>query len=498
MNLRLIARNLGLLQLIMALSMSGALAWCLVTGDGDHWAILISMAIASLVGLVLMILGRHATDEFYRREALAIVGLGWTLSAIIGALPFVFSGLLGPIDAFFESMSGLTTTGSTVIRDINGTLTGENALHGVMFWRSFLHWLGGMGIVVLLLALLPAVGAGTKFLFQTEAPGPTAEGLKPRIRQTAMRLWVLYVGLSVVEFILLWAFGMTVYESMCHTFGTMATGGFSTENGSIAAFASIKIEVVIIVFMFLAGTSFNLHYHVAKGRVLSWFRDPEWRVFTLLFVGVTLLIAADLRLRGPESIAGESFGTLLRWASFTTLSIGTTTGFCTADFDLWPASSKALLIVMMFIGGCAGSTGGGMKVLRVMLLLRIAGHQLRRIFNPRRVYTLRVGARPVDDEVQQTVLAYFLILILIFVTATMAMSALIQDDDGNAEIVTAATSVAATLNNIGPGLAAVGATQTYADIPPLGKLILSFCMVAGRLELWAILCLFVPGFWRAR
>jgi trk system potassium uptake protein TrkH len=250
--------------------------------------------------------------------------------------------------------------------------------------------------------------------------------------------------------------------------------------------------------MFLAGTSFNLHYHVAKGRVLSWFRDPEWRVFTLLFVGVTLLITFDLRLRGPESITGESFGTLLRWASFTTLSIGTTTGFCTADFDLWPASSKILLVVMMFIGGCAGSTGGGMKVVRVMLLLRIAKHQLRRIFNPRRVYTLRVGSQPIDDEVQQTVLVYFLILILIFVTATIAMGVLLHEEGSDHEIVTAATSVAATLNNIGPGLAAVGATQTYADIPPLGKLILSFCMVAGRLELWAILCLFVPGFWRAR
>lgn len=495
MNYRLISRNLGLLLMIFALSMLGALVWSVLYRDGDQAAILESMVICALFGALLYLLGRKGSSEFYRREALAIVGLGWTLCAVMGALPFILSGMLTPIDAFFEAMSGLTTTGSTVIPDINAVLSGENARHGVMFWRSFTHWLGGMGIVVLLLALLPAVGAGTRFLFATEAPGPTAEGLKPRIRQTALRLWVLYVGLSVVEFILLWICGMSVYDAMCHTFGTMATGGFSTENTSVAAFHSVKIELVIIVFMIFAGTNFNLHYQVAHRRWFAWFKDVEWRWFMGIFAAFTVMITLDLTLRGPEMYHGSGIFLALRHSAFTVVSIGTTTGFCNSDFDVWPSLARALLIILMFIGGCAGSTGGGIKVVRFVILFKIAGHQLSRVFNPRRIRTLRIGNRPLDDELQHTVLVYFLIMMFVFAAATLVMTMLISEPGHHLDLITSSTAVIATLNNIGPGLGNVGATMTYADVPALGKLVLSFCMVVGRLELWAILCLFVPGFW---
>jgi trk system potassium uptake protein TrkH len=494
MNHRFIAKVLGQIQVLMALAMLLALPWSLVYRDGDHLAIIESVCFTAALGVALWMFGRRAPEGFYRREALAIVGLGWLLSAATGALPFIFSGLLSPVDAYFECMSGLTTTGATVISDINAVLNPSlpDAIprHSVMFWRSLTHWLGGMGIVVLLLALLPAVGAGTKFLFHHEAPGPTAEGLKPRIRETALRLWLIYVGLSVVECVLLWVNGMTVFDAMCHTFGTMATGGFSTQNASVGAFHSLRIELIIIVFMVLAGTNFNLHYRLAHRDWLAWLRNPEWRVYGAVLAIATAIITVDLALRGSQEHAG--IGTLLRWSSFTVVSITTTTGFCTADFDAWPNFSRALLVVLMFMGGCAGSTGGGVKVVRAILLFKIAGGQIQRIFNPRLVRTMRLGGVTIDSELQQAAVAHFLMIVLIFLGASLVMAAFDLD------LVTAATSVAATLNNIGPGLAGVGATHTYADIPTLGKLVLTFCMVAGRLEIWAILCLFAPRFWRTR
>ncbi len=454
-----------------------------------------SMGATLAVGLVLLLLGRGASDEFYRREALAIVGFGWTLSAVMGSLPFILSGMLMPIDALFEATSGLTCTGSTVVTDIGAAIGGATPRHGVMFWRSFTHWLGGMGIVVLLLALLPAVGAGSRFLFQSEMSGLTAEGLRPRIRQTALRLWFLYMALSAVFFGTFWLCGMSIYDSMCHTFGTIATAGFSTKNASIAAFDSVKIECVLLLFMFLAGTSFTLHCRVARGEWTAWLRSPEWRIFLGVVLVCTGLVTLALWVRGPYD---DGLGAILRRSSFTVMSIATTTGFATADFDLWPASSKMLLLVLMFMGGCAGSTSGGLKVIRVLVLIKIARRQMQRIFNPRRIQSLRIGGQTLDDDLEHTALAYFLIMIGIYIGATLIMALVIGRTDDNTHLVTATTSVFATLNNIGPGLAAVGPTETFAHIPAAGKLVLALCMIAGRLELWAILCLFAPSFWRSR
>lgn len=494
MDHRHVLRALGQIQLLVAGAMLLALPWSLWHRDGDALAIVLSALITAAIGAALWHFGRHTQQNLFRREALAIVGLGWLLSAHTAALPFVLSGMLGPVDAVFEAMSGLTTTGATVIPDLavhlGPDLAPGHARHGVMFWRSLTHWLGGMGIIVLLVAFLPAAGGAAKALFQSEVTGVSKEGIKPRIRQTALRLWVLYVALSLLQAALLLACGMTLYDALCHTFGTMATGGFSTHNASVAAFASIPVELIILLFMILAGTNFTLHYHLAHLRLRLVLRDPELRLYLTILLVSTALITLDLAARGPEPDA--SAPTLLRQSSFTVVSIMTTTGFATADFDQWPPLSKTLLLFLMFAGGCAGSTGGGMKVVRVLLLLRIASHQIRRIFNPRRVHVLRLGRHIIDADVQQLTLTFFFVGMAVFAGTSLLLAALGTDE------LTALTATAACLNNIGPGLAEVGPTQTYATMPTLAKLALTLCMAVGRLEYWPVFCLLAPSFWRQR
>jgi trk system potassium uptake protein TrkH len=493
-NYRFIAKVLGQIQILIALSMLTALPWSYIYHDGDHSAILEAFAVTALIGAALWIAGRNAPEGFFRREAMAIVGLGWLLSAVTGSLPFIFSHLLGPVDAFFETMSGLTGTGSTVITNIDTLLDPTSPIdlrrHGVLFWRSFSHFLGGMGIVVLLLAFLPAVGAASKLLFESEVPGPESEGLKPRIRQTAVRLWVIYVGFNVAEFVLLWVLGMSLYSAMCHAFGTIGTGGFSTHNMSIGHYHSLAIELVVMVFIFLSGTSFNLHYHFFHGRWRVYFRDTEWRTYALLLLGAILVIAFNLL--GHATYPDVGFPTLLRWSSFTTLSVATNTGFVTANSDLWPTFSRLLLIALMLMGGCAGSTSGGLKIVRVVLLAKMLRIQLLRFFNPRRVFTLRLSGRVINEQVQFEALVYFVVYLAIFVISSLIIAYT------GVELITAVSAVAATLSTTGPGLAGVGAYSNFAQLPDVAKLVCSFCMVAGRLEVWAVVCLFAPSFWMTR
>ena len=427
------------------------------------------------------------------REGFAIVALGWMVVAFFGAVPFYVSGAFDSfVDAYFETMSGFTTTGASICTNI------PQLPHGLLFWRSLTHWLGGMGIVVLVLAILPAIGAGGYQLFRAEVPGPTADRLRPRIAQTAKILWGVYVLLSAAETGLLWLGGMPLFDSACHTFGTMATGGFSTQNASIGHYNSVYFDVVIIVFMFLAGCNFVLHYQALHGDLRSWYRNAELRTYSLILLVCIIVVAASVYFRGlgnpdqhvAEAAKVQSVGGALRYASFQVVSICTTTGYCTADFDLWPDLCRFLLVVLMFVGGSAGSTGGGLKVVRVMLVVKLMFREIRKLVKPRAVLPIRVGGETVEEAIVNSVVGVFALFVFVFVICTLAMAAMGLD------LTTALTSVVATLGNIGPGLGGVGATCNYSQIPVAGKWLLTFCMLLGRLELYSVIVLLFPLTWR--
>ncbi len=489
MNYRVLAYLLGLLTLCLGALMLPSVAVGWISGDSAAAILALLEAIGAtlLLGGALLALGwRGRRSDIFRREALATVGVGWLLAAGVSALPFFLSGesqFARYTDCYFEAMSGLTTTGSTILTQI------EILPRGLLFWRSFLHWLGGMGIIVLFIAVLPLLGVGGKALFRSEVPGPINEGLTPRIKQTAMILWKIYLGLTVAETLALLLCGMNWFDALCHTFGTLATGGFSTRNASIAAFNSPAVEAVIIVFMVIAGANFSLHFQALRGRPGAYARDSEFRLYIGILALAALILTLNLAFVQQVGIARA-----LRDASFTAVSIMTTTGYGTADFEQWTAGSKAILLLLMFIGGCGGSTGGGLKVIRWLVLGKIALAQVEKAFRPRAVRRVKVSGAAVDEAVQRGILTYFFLAILIVILATIALALLMPGES----LLTAASAVIATFNNIGPGLDTVGPTLHFAPIHPVGKWILSLCMVMGRLELLAILTLFLPGFWSKR
>ncbi len=495
MNWKVVSKLLGILFIFIGLSMVFSLLWAVHFGETSPHApgapmspvaaLVVSMVISCAIGAALYLVGRKSREDVFRKEGLFVVGVGWLLTAAVGAMPYMLAGVLpNGFDAYFESMSGFTTTGSTVLTDI------EAVPKGILFWRDFTHWLGGMGIIVLFLAVLPVLGAGGKQLFRSEVPGPKPDGLKPRIKETASILWKIYLGFSIVEALLLWAQGMSLYEAQCHTFGTMATGGFSTRQASIGAYNSVGIELTVILFMVIAGTNFSLYFQLLRGKPLSLFRDVEWRIYVSLLVAAIALVT--INLLAQRAALYSTFGKAIRAASFQVVAIMTTTGYGTENFNEWPAFSKWLLVVLMFIGGCAGSTGGGIKVARVIILVRAAFLRLEKVFRPQTVRALRIGRAVVSEETVHSVSGFFVLFMGIFALATLIIAST------GVDIITSFSSVAATLNNIGPGLEKVGSIENYAHFSPIVKAVLSLCMVLGRLELFAILVLFVPAFWKAR
>ena len=463
--------------------------------ESDLSAFVYATIITLCVGLILRFTVKPAEPELGLREGFAIVTLGWVVVALFGSFPYLFADVFAAdgrssLDEFsfcyFESMSGFSTTGATVLTEI------EHLSHAMLFWRSFSHWLGGMGIVVLAVAILPMLGVGGMQLFRAEAPGPQTERLTPRIAQTAKLLWGVYILLSVLETLLLWLGGMSVFDALCHTFGTMATGGFSTKNGSIAHFDSVYIEVVIIVFMFLAGTNFALHYRALRGDVLSYFKDTEFRFYcTVLLTSIVLISWNTVRFENiNKEIPYDSVADAVRHGAFQVLSITSTTGYGTADFEMWPALSQFILVTLMFYGGCAGSTGGGMKQLRFLLLIKQSGAEIKRLIFPHAVLPVRVNDRVVPSEVLTHVLGFFFFFIGIFAIVTCTMATLGLD------LISAAGCTIATMGNIGPGLGSVGPIDNYAHIVPAGKFILTFCMLLGRLEIYTVLILFSPNYWK--
>jgi trk system potassium uptake protein TrkH len=416
-----------------------------------------------------------------RRDGFGIVVFGWLSATLFGSLPYIISGVIShPVSALFETMSGFTTTGASILTDL------ENIPRGIHFWRALTHWFGGMGVLVLCVAILPFLGVGGMQIYRAEMPGPSKDRLTPRITTTAKLLWGVYALLTIVEALLLKYVGkMGWFDSFCHTFGTMATGGFSTHSASIGAFDSAVVDTIIIVFMFLAGVNFSLHYHALTGKPGRYFRDPEFRFYFVFLACATLFITFNIWLDGFAS-----FSRCFRDAAFTATSIMTTTGFCTADFDQWPNASRLLLVMMMFIGGCAGSTGGGMKVVRVFIMFKKMVRELKVFMRPSAVVQIKLGGKPVEQEIVSHISAFFAIFVLIFAIGSFIMTFFTPD------LVTAATCVIATLGNIGPGLNAVGATQNYSAISPMGQGILTVFMLLGRLELYTVLILFLPSFWK--
>ena len=501
MSRKLIFHTLGNLLICLAgtmlLPLSIGIYYFVSAGEpkDDMMAFVYATIVTLCVGLILRFTIKPSEPELGIREGFAIVTLGWVVVALFGSFPYLFAGIFS-IEGrtswvefsfcYFESMSGFSTTGATVLTEI------EHLSHAMLFWRSFSHWLGGMGIVVLTVAILPMLGVGGMQLFRAEAPGPQTDRLTPRIAQTAKLLWGVYILLSVVETLLLWLGDMTLFDALCHTFGTMATGGFSTKNQSIAHYNSVYIETVITVFMFLAGTNFALHYRALRGDVKSYFKDTEFRFYCIVvFVGILLISWNIVRFKNIDGqVPYDSVWDSIRYASFQVLSITTTTGYGTADFEMWPALSQFILITLMFYGGCAGSTGGGMKQIRFLLLIKQSGAEIKRLIFPHAILPIRVNDRVVPSEVLTHVLGFFFFFIGIFAIVTCIMSTLGLD------LITAASCTIAAMGNIGPGLGDVGPLDNYAHIATAGKFILSFCMLLGRLEIYTVLILFSSNFWK--
>ena len=440
---------------------------------------------ALLLALIGLLLGLRAPQKssLYARDGFAVVALAWVLMSAFGALPFIISGDSPSfVDAFFETVSGFTTTGASILTEI------EPLHRGILFWRSFTHWVGGMGVLVFVMAILPmSAGDGHGMhLMRAEVPGPSVGKLVSRMGDTAKILYGIYLAMTVLEIVLLLLGGMSLFDACIHAFGTAGTGGFSSRNLSVGAYDSAYFDVVIGVFMLLFGVNFNLYYFLLIKRFRDVFRSEELRAY-LLIVGVAVAaIAADI-----VHIYG-TVGRSLRYAFFQVASIITTTGFATADFNAWPEFSRAILVILMFVGACAGSTGGGIKVARVVILCKTSLGDMRKMLHPNAVTTVRFEGKPLTDRTIRSVHLFLTVYILIF-TASVLLLSLERFD-----LVTTFTAVAACINNIGPGLEVVGPMGNYAQFSPAAKLLLAFNMLVGRLEICPMLLLFAPSIWKRR
>ncbi len=481
MNLRVITRFVAILTLFLGISMGAPLMVSLIHREGSTWALLLSMLITSSVGLILFVSTRNKEENLLNhREGVAIVTIGWLMSGLFGTLPYLFSGTIPEFtNAYFESISGFTTTGASILPDI------ESLPKGILLWRSLTQWFGGMGIIVLSIAILPFLGVGGMQLYKAEIPSPVVDKLKPRISETAKVLWKVYILITGLEIVLLFAGGMSLFDAICHSFCTMPTGGFSTKNMSIAHFNTLYFHVVFIVFMLLAGINFSLHYKLIKGDFRIFGRDSECKIF-LILVGLFTLIVT-LNIYGSVY---SSIGNAFRHAAFQVGSIITTTGFVTADYGKWPTLSQLILLVCMLIGAMAGSTGGGMKTMRIILLIKHSYQQVFHIIHPHAVTTVKLGGRSVPQDILNGIWGFFILYLGLFIVATLIMALLGLD------IISAVASVAASIGNIGPGLGIVGPINNYLTVHLIGKWVLIFCMVLGRLEIYTVIVLLVPEYWR--
>ncbi len=479
-NYRKIINILGLLLLIEGFFIGLCVMVSFVYGGYDLPAFIKTFLIITAIGGAAFFSTRKEDSSIGKREGFIIVGLVWVMFSIFGCLPFVLSGATDSVtDAFFETMSGFTTTGATIFDDI------EALPHGLLFWRSFTQWIGGLGIIVLSLAILPILGVGGMQLFIAEVPGPTKEKIHPRVKDTARRLWGIYIIFTGVQALLMLLGGMNLFDAVNHSFTTMATGGFSTKQSSIGHFDSAYIQYVIILFMMIAGTNFTLSYFALHRNFRKVWENDEFR-FYLTVIGIfTLIISVGFIILG-ESSAENSF----RTAAFQVVSIVTTTGYVTSDYLTWFPLFTVIIFLLMFFGGSAGSTAAGVKMVRVLLIFRNSHLELKRLIYPHAVMRVRFNKQVVSPRIISNVMAFVFFYIAILLFSVTVMGAMGYDFD------TSFGAVAATLGNIGPGMGAVGPVESYSHIPVFGKWYLSFLMMLGRLELFTVLVLFSPSFWR--
>lgn len=476
------ARPTGLVLIGLAICMAVCAAAGPASGaPASGLPLLASAALAAAVGGALRALGQGDELRIGRREALVIVASSWIAAGVFGALPFLFGASLSPWDALFESVSGFTTTGATILPEIEQRLSPP--LH---LWRMATHWLGGLGIVVLFVALFPALGVGGKHLFRTESAGPQAEGLAPRIRETAAVMWKVYATLTAVLVVLLLLAGMPGLDALAHAFSTLGTGGFSSRNASIAGYQSLAIEIIVTVFMVAAGTNMGLFYDAWRRGPRAFLQNAEFKAYLSMFLGASLLVT--LSLWGGTH---ETLGDALRYASFQVASIMTTTGFGTDDYERWPAFAQVVLGALFFFGGCAGSTAGGMKVIRLLIIIQALRGEVRRGYRPTLVTPVRVGSQVVQPHVVSETLAFLAIFMLTLLAGTLAVALFDPVDP-----LTAFFASLACLTNVGPGLGLVGPTENFGFLSPASKLLLTAVMLLGRLEFFTLLALLVPSFWR--
>lgn len=486
MSIRIVLKYLGLVLAIIGALLFFPLFWSVaIARDGAHVSFIVPILVALPGGLALFRLVSQEERSISRREGLALVKCAWLAGSLVGALPYVISGTLPSyVDAFFETMSGFTTTGATVLTSIG------HQPPSILLWRNFSQWIGGMGIITFFVALFPMLGIGAARLFEAEMPGPQPERLRARVADTARALWLLYVGFSLVEFLLLWAVaGMPFYDAMNIMFGTMPTGGFLHLSESLGAYVDNPfVTTVVTVFMLAAGVNFALYFYAIRRRRLGTLvGNPEFRLYVGIFAVSAGAVTLDLVRK-----AGMSVGEALQHATFQVASIQTTTGFTTTDFDLWPSLSKGLLVMLMVVGASAGSTGGGLKVVRILVVFKYAFRQVVAAFSPRSVMPMKIGGDTVAEQTVSAIVGLALVYALTLAGGFLFMSALGLD------AVTAFSAVAATVGNVGPGLGAVGPVQDYAFIPGVGKVVLSLLMLVGRLEFVTVMALVSLSFWRWR
>jgi trk system potassium uptake protein TrkH len=491
-NFKLIFRIIGILLLMEGFAMLSSIAFSayyhpdslqdihLFKATSDFYPILISSFITAISGLIFVLFtGKAQKANTSKKEAYLVVSFSWVIISLFGSLPFYLSGYFSNYtDAFFETISGFTTTGASILSNI------ESLPKGLLFWRSLTQWIGGMGIIVLSLAILPLLGIGGMQLFSAEAPGPTADKIHPKVREMAKRLWGIYILLTIAQFALLSLGEMSYYDALCHAFTTMATGGFSTQNDSIAGFSNYS-QYIIVLFMIFAGTSFSLHYFLLKGKLTRIIKNEEFQLYLAIIVIASIVIATGLYFTGFSG-----FEASFRLGIFQVVSILTTTGFVTSDYLLWHNGLWIVLLLLFFVGGSAGSTGGGVKVIRILILIKNSVLEFRRLIHPHAIIPVRLNTRPVAESIVFVVISFFLFYVIIFAFGVIFLVF------AGLDFVSAIGASASSIGNIGPGLGTVGPVENYAQIPIMGKWVLSFLMLLGRLELFTILIIFSPSFWK--
>lgn len=495
MKYRVLSKMLGILSVAMAVPLVMALGiaiWYREDNIPFTWGGTIAVTLAC--GLLLLWLGKGKMVDIYEREGLALVTLGWLLAAFYGSLPFLFAGAATPAAAYFESMSGFTTTGASVFGNV------ETLPRSLLFWRAMTHWLGGLGIVVILLAVLPWFGVAGKQLYRSETSGLDKNGLRPRIRDTANTLLKIYLAITVAGTVLLVLAGMDLFEAFCHTAAALATGGFSTRNQSIMAFNSFFIEIIIIIIMLCGSISFSLYYDCMHGKWKSPFLNSEVKFYLLLLGLATGLITLNLAGVQFPAVSDANtppplwhaypLGEALRKALFQVVSLMSTTGFSSDDFNNWPYFSRFLLLLLMIMGGCAGSTSGGLKIVRLLILFRVIILHIERIFRPKTIRIIRLNGEPAPTEIYYIVPVFFALQIIVLFIGTLLLSFF------GLPLQTAFSSVIAAENGVGPGLDLVGPLENYGCIPDIGKIVLSLIMLTGRLEFFSVCVLLFPSFWR--